>query len=89
MAFRPPNALGRLKRRCRVCSGPDAANEATQDIIAKFGRIRPGWRVNTRQATWSEPSAGLADGKVDAALLRLPFPGQETFRVEVLLTEPR
>jgi DNA-binding transcriptional LysR family regulator len=26
---------------------------------------------------------------VDAALLRLPFPGQDSLRIEVLLTEPR
>src|SRR6516164_7001207 len=34
-------------------------------------------------------SAGLASGDVDAALLRLPFPGQDGVRIEVLLTEPR
>lgn len=66
-----------------------AANEATQGIIADFARRRPGWRVNMRQAAWSDPTAGLADGDVDAALLRLPFPGQDTLRVEVLFTEPR
>lgn len=42
-----------------------------------------------RQATWSNPSAGLADGDVDVALLRLPFPGQDTLRTAVLFTEPR
>jgi DNA-binding transcriptional LysR family regulator len=31
----------------------------------------------------------LASGDVDVALLRLPFPGQDEVRVEVLLTEPR
>jgi len=66
-----------------------AANEATQQIIAAFARRQPGWRVEMRQAAWSDPAAGLADGEVDAALLRLPFPGQDTLRTEVLLTEPR
>ncbi|MCO6009012.1 LysR family substrate-binding domain-containing protein [Actinoallomurus purpureus] len=61
----------------------------TQEIIAAFTRRRPGWRVDMRQAAWSNPTAGLADGDVDAALLRLPFPGQETLRVEVLFSEPR
>ncbi|MEK8110383.1 LysR substrate-binding domain-containing protein [Micromonospora sp. M12] len=42
-----------------------------------------------RQAAWSNPTAGLADGEADAALVRLPFPGQDTLRVEVLFTEPR
>lgn len=66
-----------------------AANEATPAIIAAFGRRRPGWRVDMRQAAWSNPAAGLADRDVDVALVRLPFPGQEAWRVEVLLTEPR
>ena len=66
-----------------------AANEATPAIIAAFGARRPGWRVDMRQAAWSNPAAGLASGDVDAALVRLPFPGQEKWRVEVLLTEPR
>jgi DNA-binding transcriptional LysR family regulator len=66
-----------------------AANEATQQIIAAFTRRRPGWRVDMQQAAWSDPTAGLAHGDVDAALLRLPFPGQDEVRTEVLLTEPR
>ncbi|MBB5082200.1 LysR family transcriptional regulator [Nonomuraea endophytica] len=76
-------------RVLRVGFLASAANEATQDIVAAFGRLRPGWRVEMLQAAWSDPSAGLADGEVDAALLRLPFPGQETLRHEVLLEEPR
>ena len=66
-----------------------AANEATPAIIAAFGEWRPGWRVDMRQASWADPTAGLAGGDVDAAMVRLPFPGQENWRVEVLLTEPR
>ncbi|MEU3597244.1 LysR family transcriptional regulator [Streptomyces sp. NPDC006798] len=66
-----------------------AANESTPEIVAAFGRCRPGWRVDMRQAAWSDPAAGLTTGDVDVALLRLPFPGQETLRVEPLFTEPR
>jgi DNA-binding transcriptional LysR family regulator len=66
-----------------------AANEATQEIIAAFTRRRPGWRVDLQQAAWSDATAGLASGDVDAALLRLPFPGQDQVRTEVLITEPR
>lgn len=66
-----------------------AANEATQRIVTAFSARRPGWRVEMRQATWSNPSAGLADGDVDVALLRLPFPGDDGWRTEVLFTEPR
>ena len=73
----------------RVGFMSSAANEATQQIVAAFGRRRPGWRVDLQQAAWSDPTAGLARGDVDAALLRLPFPGQDDVRIEVLLTEPR
>jgi DNA-binding transcriptional LysR family regulator len=66
-----------------------AANEATQAIVAVFTRRRPGWKVEMRQAAWSNPSAGLADGDVDVAFVRLPFPGQERLRVKPLFSEPR
>ncbi|BAL87991.1 putative LysR-family transcriptional regulator [Actinoplanes missouriensis 431] len=82
-------AASREARLLRIGFLANAANEATPDIIGRFRRIRPEWQVRMSQANWSNPSAGLADGEVDAALLRLPFPGQERFRVEVLLTEPR
>ena len=83
------SAAGRAARVLRVGFMASAANEATQHIVAAFARRRPGWRVEMRQAAWSNPTAGLADGDVDVALLRLPFPGQDALRVEVLLTEPR
>jgi DNA-binding transcriptional LysR family regulator len=66
-----------------------AANEATQEILAAFSRRRPGWRVEMRAASWLDPTVGLASGEADVALLRLPFPGQDSLRTEVLLTEPR
>src|SRR5579859_889983 len=82
-------AASRETQVLRVGFMSSAANEATQEIIAAFGRRRPGWRVDLQQAAWSDPTAGLASGDVDAALLRLPFPGQDEVRTEVLLTEPR
>jgi DNA-binding transcriptional LysR family regulator len=82
-------AASRAARVLRVGFLAGAANEATKEIIASFGRRRPGWRVEMRAATWLDPTAGLAHGDVDAALLRLPFPGQDALRVEVLLTESR
>lgn len=36
-----------------------------------------------------QPDRRLADGDVDVALLRLPLPGQDELRVEVLFSEPR
>ncbi len=82
-------AASRAVRVLRIGFMSSAANEATQQIIAAFTRRRPGWRVDMRQAAWSDATAGLATGDVDAALLRLPFPGQDNVRIEVLLTEPR
>ncbi|MGW2424015.1 LysR family transcriptional regulator [Streptomyces sp. NPDC001709] len=76
-------------RILRVGFVASAANEATREIVAEFARRRPGWRAELRQAAWTNPSAGLADGEVDAALLRLPFPGQAALRVEVLFGEAR
>jgi DNA-binding transcriptional LysR family regulator len=82
-------AASRAARVLRVGFMSSAANEATQQIIAAFARRRPGWRVDLQQAAWSDATAGLATSDVDAALLRLPFPGQDDVRIEVLLTEPR
>jgi DNA-binding transcriptional LysR family regulator len=79
----------RAARVLRVGFLAGAANEATEEIIAAFGRRREGWRVEMRAATWLDPTAGLASGDADVALLRLPFRGQDALRVEVLLTEPR
>ncbi|MFG2975637.1 LysR family transcriptional regulator [Streptomyces sp. NPDC048331] len=83
------SAADREARLLRVGFIASAANEATPLIIAEFSRRRPGWRVDMRQATWSNPSAGLADGDIDVALLRLPFPGQDALRTAPLFTEPR
>src|SRR5207237_1344170 len=82
-------AASSAARVLRIGFISSAANEATQQIIAAFARRRPGWRVDMQQAAWSDATAGLASGDVDAALLRLPFPGQDNVRIEVLLTEPR
>ena len=82
-------AASRAAKVLRVGFISSAANEATQQIIVAFARRRPGWRVDMQQAAWSDPTAGLVTGDVDAALLRLPFPGQDGVRTEVLLTEPR
>ncbi|MFI0779280.1 LysR family transcriptional regulator [Streptomyces sp. NPDC021212] len=76
-------------RVLRVGFVTSAANEDTQPILAEFAGRRPGWRVEMRQTEWSDPTAGLAAGDVDVGLLRLPFPGQDRFHHEILITEPR
>ncbi|MGX1222584.1 LysR family transcriptional regulator [Streptomyces sp. x-45] len=83
------SAASRADRTLRVGFLASAANEATQSIVAEFARRRPHWRAEMRQASWSNPSAGLADSDVDVALVRLPFPGQEALRVVELFSEPR
>ncbi|MFB9677549.1 LysR family transcriptional regulator [Streptosporangium vulgare] len=80
---------GQAARVLRVGFMASAANEATQRIVTAFAGRRPDWRAEMRQAAWSDPTAGLAGGDVDVALLRVPFPGQEALRVEVLFAEPR
>ncbi|MFG3437656.1 LysR family transcriptional regulator [Nonomuraea sp. NPDC047897] len=82
-------AAGRAAKVLRVGFLASAANELTQHIVAAFARRRPGWRADMRQARWSDPTAGLAGADVDVALLRVPFPGQENLRLEVLFAEPR
>jgi DNA-binding transcriptional LysR family regulator len=76
-------------RVLRVGFLASAANDATQDIVAAFGERRPGWRVDLRQARWTDPTAGLATAEVPVAVLRLPFPGQGSFGVQSLFGEPR
>src|SRR5262245_34239269 len=83
------SVASRAARVLRVGFLGSAANEATPDIIAAFTVRRPGWRVEMQQASWGNPTAGLLSGDVDAGLLRLPFPGQSSLRITVLLTEPR
>ena len=82
-------AASRAARVLRVGFMSSAANEATQQIIAAFARRRPGWQVEMRLGALSDPAAGLTSGDADAALLRLPFPGQDDMRIQVLFTEPR
>ena len=82
-------AASRAARRLRVGFLAGAANEATHRILDAFARRQPDWQVEMRAAAWTDPTAGLASCDVDVALLRLPFPGQDSLRTEVLFTEPR
>jgi DNA-binding transcriptional LysR family regulator len=53
--------------------GPDLL----QPMIERFTRLRPGWQVELRAGDWSDPAGAVLDGRADAALLRLPVPGQQ------------
>lgn len=56
---------------------------------AVFLEQYPGWRLELRQVGWSDPTAGLADGEVDVALLWLPLPENERYSHQLLAEEPR
>src|ERR1043165_298283 len=62
-------AASRAARVLRVGFLASAANEATRRIIVAFKQRRPDWRVEMIQSSWGDPSAGLAEGAVDAALV--------------------
>ncbi|MER6851295.1 LysR family transcriptional regulator [Streptomyces flaveolus] len=82
-------ATGRAARVLRLGFLDAGSVGAVPEVIAEFRRAWPEWRVELRQFDWSDPSAGLARGEVDAAVVRLPFPGQESFAVRELFAEDR
>ncbi|MEU3711811.1 LysR family transcriptional regulator [Streptomyces catenulae] len=82
-------ATGRAARVLRLGFLDAGAVGAVPEVIAEFRRAWPEWRVELRQFDWSDPSAGLTRGEVDAAVVRLPFPGQDGLRVRELFVEER
>nr|WSW69369.1 LysR family transcriptional regulator [Streptomyces sp. NBC_00995] len=82
-------AAGRAARVLRLGFLDAGAVGAVPEVLVEFRQAQPEWRVELRQFDWSDPSAGLARGEVDAAVVRLPFPGQESFTVRELFVEER
>jgi DNA-binding transcriptional LysR family regulator len=64
-----------------------AALELTTPITSAFAARYPGVRVELREYGFSDPTAGLADGSADLALLRLPVQLKD-LRFEQLFVEP-
>ncbi|MDX6314622.1 MAG: hypothetical protein QOF84_4480 [Streptomyces sp.] len=58
-------------------------------VRERFAERRPGWQLQYRQINWDDATAGLAEGRVDVALVWLPVPGQEGFRTRTVATESR
>jgi DNA-binding transcriptional LysR family regulator len=59
-------------------------------VRALFAERQPEWTLTLKQVPWSDPSAGLADGSSDVALVWLPVPElDEAYSCQVLATEPR
>lgn len=67
----------------------NAAQEFTPEITRRFTARRRDWRIELIQSDWGDPTAGLASGTTDAALIRLPVPDSDDLRVQPLITEPR
>ncbi|MYS49730.1 LysR family transcriptional regulator, partial [Streptomyces sp. SID6013] len=63
-------AAGRAARVLRLGFLDAGAVEAVPEVVAEFRHTQPEWRVRLRQFDWSEPSAGLGRGEVDAAVVR-------------------
>ncbi|MBW5422281.1 LysR family transcriptional regulator [Streptomyces sp. BG9H] len=82
-------ATGRAARLLRLGFLDAGAVGGIHEVIAGFRQARSEWRVELRQFDWSDPSAGLARGEVEAAVVRLPFPGQEGLNVRELFVEER
>jgi DNA-binding transcriptional LysR family regulator len=53
------------------------------DILREFERIRPEADLHLQEFDFSDPSAGLRDGKVDCAIVRPPIGVDEVEQVEI------
>jgi DNA-binding transcriptional LysR family regulator len=53
------------------------------DILREFERIRPEADLQLQEFDFSDPSAGLRDGKVDCAIVRPPIGVEEVEQVEI------
>lgn len=82
-------ATGRAARVLRLGFLDAGAVGAVHEAVAEFQQVQPQWRVDLRQFDWSDPGAGVARGEVDAAVVRLPVPGQEGLNVRELFVEER
>jgi DNA-binding transcriptional LysR family regulator len=81
-------AAGQDEQRLRVGFLAFGACDVIDRSLAAFAAPVSDLRLETRQAEFSDPTAGLGAGNVDAAFLRLPVtaPGLE---LEPLTSEPR
>jgi DNA-binding transcriptional LysR family regulator len=81
-------AAGEGEQRLRVGFLAFGACDVIDRSLAAFAAPVSDLRLETRQSDFSDPTAGLGAGSVDAAFLRLPVtaPGLE---LELLTSEPR
>lgn len=72
-----------------IGTGEGGALTLTEPILATFRARHPGVQVHVKVFSYADPSAGLADGSIDVAYLRLPISGGDWLRSETLFVEPR
>jgi DNA-binding transcriptional LysR family regulator len=58
-------------------------------VTATMEQLLPGWRLQFRQVTWADPTAGLAGGEVDVAVAWLPVPTSAELSQKVIASEDR
>jgi LysR substrate binding domain len=89
----------------RVLAGEEAARERAPDqraelqtsvagplyqvAIGRFRERHPDWTVSLKLHPWSDPTAGVLEGRSDLAFVGRPVPGQERLAHRTLWTEPR
>ncbi|MEU6378227.1 LysR substrate-binding domain-containing protein [Streptomyces sp. NPDC046909] len=58
-------------------------------VRSRFTAAHPDAELQVRQVSWSDPTAGLADGDADVAFVWLPLPDAERYTWTVVAEEPR
>ena len=81
-------AAGQGENSLRVGFIAYGACDVIDRSLAVFAGPASQLRLQTRQADFSDPTAGLAEGIVDAAFLRLPVTAPE-LEIRTLTSEPR
>jgi len=83
-------------REARAAGAPFALTVGMQTAVGRdlqrevLGAFRArGWRISLRLVSWEDPSAGLADGGSDVALLWLPLSAADGLTAHTLVREPR
>jgi DNA-binding transcriptional LysR family regulator len=59
------------------------------NVTARMATLLPGWKLQFRQISWSDPTVGLASDDVDVAIAWLPVPDNGEFSWKVVATEDR
>ncbi|MFK0250298.1 LysR family transcriptional regulator [Amycolatopsis azurea] len=89
-------AVTRLRRistastgRLRVGMSATLGRGLLPRVRAAFVATRPDAALVVRQVSWSDPTAGLADGHADVGFLWLPLPEPDVYRWLLVAEEPR